>query len=235
MKFLLSLSILFLIACSSQMSAVQGSDNLVTKSYEFSDFTGIRVSSAVYVELIQSDDYKVMLECNENIEEFIDIENDDHELMIGLSNNKSLSNTTINVKIYAPEISLIEASGASTIHFKHYEVDQLALHLSGASKITGSSDIDKQLDVESSGASSTKLSGSAFNVSLNYSGASIFSGKALTIERKLIIDSSGASSIKTTAEGTIDIDASGASSISYYGDGKITSSETSGAVRVNHK
>lgn len=235
MKLTFSILSTLLLLASCQMSTVQGSEELITKTYDYTDFTAINTSSAISVEVIQSKNYSVELECNKNIEEFISVELNGDELEISVNSNRSLTDVTMKVKIHAPHISMVEASGASSVHFKKYKFENLTLNLSGASEVSGSVKIGRQLSIESSGASSVGFSGSANNVQLDYSGASSFSGKDLTISHELIIESSGASSIEATANGTIDIDASGASHVSYYGKGKVTSNKTSSAASVSHK
>ncbi len=235
MKVTFAILSTLLLITSCQFASIKGSDKLITKTFDYTNFTSISTSSAISVEIFQSDSYYVELECNENIEEYFDIDLKGEDLKISLNSNQSFTNVTMKVKIHAPNISMVEAKGASSIHFDKYKTDNLTLNLSGASEVNGSLVISKKLTIESTGASSANLIGSANNVLLDYSGASSFSGKKLVIIGQLDIDSSGASSIETMANGTIDIDASGASDISYYGKGKVIHSKTSGAASVTHK
>ncbi len=229
------LFILSVVLYSCNIDSIQGSDTIVKKKIDIKGFTSIDVSSAFDVELVQSKNYKVILECNDNISEFVQIELDGKELIIGMEDFNSYSNTTLKVIIHAPSIERIEASGASEINFDKYEMENFELDLSGASDIEGKLIIKEGLHIEASGASDMKIRGKTKNLTLDFSGASEFSGKKLIVSDALEIDASGASSISVTANGTIDIDISGASDVKYYGSGTIINEDISGAGSVQKK
>ena len=208
---------------------------MISKKYEFKNFNTIETYSAVDLKLIQSDEFKVLLECNENIEEFIEIDLNEETLSIGLEGNHNYSDIKVEFTIYAPSIESIEASGASDIIINDYHVKNFEFDLSGASEVDGELYVSNQLIIESSGASDISLEGKVENVELDFSGASEFYGKKLIISKALEIESSGASSITVTANGTIDIDISGASSVVYYGSGELIKKDVSGVGSVKHK
>tara|TARA_R110002072_G_scaffold302060_2_gene483624 strand:- start:48884 stop:49588 length:705 start_codon:yes stop_codon:yes gene_type:complete len=234
MKFFFFFSVFFLLsACNFE--TVKGSDIITQKSFDITDFTEIDVSSAIEVELLQSDDYKVTLECNDNVVEVIDISKKEEILRVKVKGSYAFTNVKIKVTIHAPAINRIESSGASSITIEDYEAKNFELDFSGASEINAKLIVSEQLKVEASGASSIKLRGKAKNVSLDFSGASDFDSKKLIVSDKLTAESSGASSIKVTANGTLELDVSGASEVTYYGNGTISKSDISGAGSVEQK
>jgi len=234
MKFFFFFSVFFLLsACNFE--AVKGSDVITQKSFDITDFTEIDVSSAIEVELIQSDDYSVTLESNDNVVELIDISKKEETLRIKAKDNYAFTDVKIKITIHAPAINRIESSGASSIAIEDYEAKTFELDFSGASDIDAKLIISEELKIEASGASNIKLRGKAKNVSLDLSGASDFDSKKLIVSDKLTAESSGASSIKVTANGTLELDVSGASEVTYYGNGTISKSDISGAGSVEKK
>jgi len=52
---------------------ISGSGNLITKTLEYSGFTGIDVQNGLEVDLTQSDTYSVEVTADDNIIEYIEI------------------------------------------------------------------------------------------------------------------------------------------------------------------
>lgn len=234
MKVILLITILsVLVSCN--LESIQGSNKLITKNYDLTDFDCIDASSAFEIELIQSDEFSVKLECNENLEEYVEIIKNDNCIEIGMKEFNNYSNTTLKVIISAPSINHLEASGACEIIIDEYKVDNFEFDLSGASDVDGKLIVSEKLTIEASGASDIKLRGKTKNLDIDFSGASEFSGKKLIVSNALTIESSGASSVTVTANGTLDIDCSGASDVIYYGEGEVIRNESSGASSVRKK
>ena len=233
MKSIIFFTLIFILG-SCNIDSIPGSSNMTKKKYALKNFNSIDVSSSFDLELIQSKDYKIVVQCNENIKEYIDVYLEEECLYVGLKGNNLFSNIDLKVTIHAPDINNIEASGASSIDIEKYKVKNLEFHLSGASDLKADLNISEHLSIEASGASDIKLKGKAKNVDLIFSGASEFSGKKLVISDELTLDSSGASSVTVTANGTLDIESSGASSVTYYGKGKVIRKDISGAGSIQH-
>ncbi|MBL1280510.1 MAG: DUF2807 domain-containing protein [Fluviicola sp.] len=234
MKSIAFLSIILLFT-SCNIDSIKGSNTIITKNYELNEFTSIDVSNTFQLELIQSDDFKIVLKCNDNVAQYVDVFVEDGCLFAKLKPHHSFSNLQLELTVHAPAISKIEASGASSVTIEDYKTENLSFDFSGASDFDGKVNVKNQLNIEASGASKFDIRGKAKNSLLDFSGASELSGKKLIISDELIIDSSGASSLKVTANGTLEIDASGASNIIYYGDGTITNSDISGVSSVEKK
>ena len=232
--FLLLITLSFLIGCNS-MIRIDGSNNLVEKNYDITDFTGIDVSNTFHVEIIQADTYKVIATFDDNLEEYIDVKKSGDILKIGLSGGFSYGDNSLSVKIYCPEINKIKASGATKIKITELDVENLFVGFSGASKLMGTLNISSNLSINSSGASVFELKGEVKNLTVNSSGASKFKGKEFLVKDKLIVDTSGASSTTINTAGDIEVDLSGASVFNYYGEGKIVRQNTSGASVVRKK
>lgn len=229
--FSFSLALLLLLSCS--IESIEGSKNIIKKKYDLNDFNAIELSNSFDVEIIQSDDFKVLLDCNENIFEYVNLNVEDETLVAELDGMHMFSNTTLKLKIYLPKLKKIESSGASSIDFQEFHANKLKLDLSGASYVTGELFIAKKMIIEASGASEIQLNGKVENLELDFSGASEFEGKNFVVAEKFVLDASGASSITTTVNGTLDIEVSGASDVDYYGNGDLINEDVSGAGSVS--
>ncbi len=225
--FALLVSVLFFVGCNS-MIRVDGSDELTEIQFDYKDFHSLDVSNSFKVEIIKSDDFKVFVTCNDNLEEHLDVKLNGNILSLGLTPGYYYGNNTLSAKIYLPEVKKIKASGASVIKAQDLKADNLEIDLSGASKFTSSVNV-ASLTVEGSGASVINIKGTAQDATVDLSGASSFKGKEMLVSNNLSVDCSGASSVKLTANGTIKADASGASSFYCYGNGSIVKQDSSGA------
>ncbi|MFC2058633.1 head GIN domain-containing protein [Chloroflexota bacterium] len=218
-------------------SAITGSGNLATQEMDYSDFTRIDVSNAFRVTITESDSFLVSITLDDNIFEYLDMKQAGDTLYIGLAPNNSYRNTTLRATVNMPELNVVElsgasrgdvngfsssdsltlgASGASSFRIDDMDAGDTKLKISGASKVSGSIYMaDGVFDI--SGASTVELEGSAYDVSMNVSGAG--SAKlANFVIANADIELSGASDAKVNVSGRLDIDASGASKLSYSGN-----------------
>jgi len=199
------------------------------------DFNAIDLSHSFNAEIIQSDQYKVVIEYNSNLKEYIDVLKDGKTLKIGLKDGHVYLDVKLSIKIYMPDITAINSSGACKITIAKFNTGNLKIDLSGASDLHADLDIANNLKINSSGASAIFMAGKAKNADLHFSGASKFSGKGMIIGENLFIEGSGASTITITADGKTNLDLSGASTINYYGKGSIVKSDVSGASSIRKR
>ena len=123
-------------------------------------------------------------------------------------------NNGLKVRISAPEINQIDASGASKVNLSDLKNSELRVDTSGASKINLSGET-AQLFVEVSGASSVD----AENL------------KAETAD----VNTSGASRVSTFAVNDLRAHASGASKVVYSGSPKNIEKSSSGASSIRER
>lgn len=214
--------------------SITGSDNIISKVYDFEDFNEIDISQSFHIEIIQSETYKVEVFYNDNLETYLDVEKKGSELSLGLKNSFNFRNIHLKAIVHTPNIDEISMSGATKTEFKNFKTNHLSIDMSGASEIAGNLNVRDKLSVEGSGASNIHVEGNVRIGEFSFSGASKFISEALIINELLILDCSGASKTKLTSNGNIELDLSGASNFSYYGTGNITSQHTSGASSIKH-
>ena len=204
----------------------------IEKSYDYSGFNSIKIESAFYAEIVQSNEYSVKIICQEDMESYLEIELDGNELEIGLKSWKGHRKETPKAIIHLPMLEELEVSGASTAKLIKVEVAELELEVSGASTVEGDL-LVKSIEIDASGASSIGLSGMGNKMSLYLSGASSFRGKGFLITDEMLLDCSGASNAHCQVDGDMFITLSGASNFSYHGQGDIVKEEVSGASTIS--
>lgn len=193
------------------------------------DFSGLRVSGAISVILVQGDSYKVKVVAENAGDIKSVITTIDKDSILNVSHGKIKD----DVKVYVTVKSLkkIEASGASNIKSEN-PLNITTLTVDGS----GASNMKLQLNggdvvVSLTGASSLKMTGTANNLTAVVSGASSLKGYELETQNASV-NSSGSSIVKLLVKNSLKGDASGASSIKYAGEPKEKVLNVSGASSI---
>ena len=192
--------------------AEKGSGNVANESRDVREFSKIDVSHVFQVEVTAQSGYAVEVEADDNLLPFIKTEVRGGTLHIELDQRVKTSNA-MRVRISAPNIDRVQASGASRVNVSNLKNSELAVDTSGASKIN--------------------VSGETGNLIVDVSGASSIDAGNLSAATANI-DASGASNVTVNVANELIADASGASRISYTGSPKVSKS-TSGASSVSQK
>src|SRR5580698_3681504 len=100
-----------------QMTKVQGNGNIVSKEINVNSFVRLHVSLGGMVELYQADEEKVIIEADENLLEYIDIENSGRTLYVNTEGKWRVpAFTSLNVKIFYRQLyNLYNASEKSSL------------------------------------------------------------------------------------------------------------------------
>jgi len=225
-------SLVTLSSCQWFHHRIQGSGHVVTDSRDFSNFTGAEVGSTIDLYVKQDSAYSVKVETDDNLQQYIVIDQSGSTLHIRERQNTNLRSTgKIKVYISAPEFKYLDASGASRI------IGQNLLTSSSITEIgvSGASNAELELKspkvtVDVSGASEITLKGETKDLSIEASGASTVRGFGLLSENT-DVGLSGASRAEVFGSVKINASASGASDVYYMGAGAVTKDE-SGASSV---
>lgn len=191
----------------------KGSGNLGSESRDLKDFKAVDVSGVFQVEVVSQKDFSVQVEADDNLLQYIKTEVNDGVLEISTT-KKIKSKNGLKVKISAPDIEKVEASGVAKILVSDLKNSGFTVATSGASKVELLGETDK-LFIEVSGASKID--------------AENLKARAATV------DASGASKINIFATESVRADASGASKITYAGGATDVIKKTSGASSVSAK
>ena len=191
---------------------------------------------------------------NDNLFDYLVIEQSGDTLNIGLKPLHIYRNTRHTVTITMPELRGLElsgasrgdvsgftsadslhldASGASRLDINDVKADHADFDVSGASRVSGSIETAEGT-FQVSGASNASLRGNADDVVLEVSGASVIDLGDFTVT-DLSVAASGASSVTVNTSGRLDVNLSGASRLYYTGGATIGSLEVSGASTVKQR
>jgi Putative auto-transporter adhesin, head GIN domain len=211
---------------------VRGTGNIKKMSRDAGHFSKIEVSNAFELHVKQDSTRSINIETDENLQEYVIMENDGDRLRIYSERGFNLDPSNGDkVKIYvsSPMYERLEASGACSIIGDNQlsSNEQLDIDLSGASDANLDLKMPK-ITVGLSGASDVTLKGETKDFSMNGSGASHARCFDLLSENA-DVDISGASSVETFASVKINATASGASNVRYKGNGVIGTKNESGA------
>ena len=225
-------SLVTLSSCRWVFHRIHGSGNVITNSRSFSNFTGAEVGSSIDLYVKQDSIYSVKVEADDNLQQYLVIDQSGNTLHIREQRDVNLRSTgTIKVYITAPQITYLDASGASRIIGQNVLSNSSGtdIGLSGAS----SAEIElksPKVKVDVNGASDIVLKGETKDLSIEASGASGVKCFGLMSENT-DVDLSGSSRAEVYGSVKIKASASGASDVYYKGSGALTKDE-SGASSV---
>ncbi|MDT0607504.1 head GIN domain-containing protein [Croceitalea rosinachiae] len=204
---LIFVAILF-TSCDNETIRAEG--EVTTRSFSFTNYTGLRASDSFSVFVTFSDtEESIEIDANDNLHKNIVVEQDGNNLVIRLRDNVSIKGrSTLNVYIVTNDLSKFDLSGASEVSLENDWTTKAAeIVLSGASNLEGKINTE-QLIVKLDGASDLDLFGSANSLNARLSGSSTFKDYDLSIN-DLTIEFSGSSDAFLTVNETIDAEASG--------------------------
>lgn len=203
----------------------------VTKNYTVKEFSKLKVSSAFHVEFIHSNENKVTIEIDDDVAKDVYVGNSGDELTIKLKDSYNNITNTMKAKVYGNSLSQIDISGA--VHFESdytFAEKDIDIETSGASRMNINVNAES-LDMEISGASKITVKGSADKQTIEISGASHYNGKDCK-SSNISIEASGASKTTVNCTDILDVEASGASHITYVAEPKKINKDTTGASSV---
>ncbi|MEL6356984.1 MAG: head GIN domain-containing protein [Bacteroidota bacterium] len=137
--YLVILLFLTISACDDTESFV-GSDNIITEDRAISNFTGVRASENIIVNITAGTENSVIVRANDNIIDRVRTEVSGNVLQIGLRNG-NYRNIDISAEIVMADLSFLRASDAAEITAGAFDnLDELRLEAtdSGEIEVTGS-------------------------------------------------------------------------------------------------
>lgn len=218
---LVVLLILGLVTGCTEIKVI-GSGNLITKTFDFSDFTGIKAENGMHVELTKSGTFSVEVIADDNVMEHIQVSKSGNTLRIRPKSNAAFRSATLTAKITMPDLYKLELSGGSHVSVTGFDSSHdLSVRLSGGSHLSEPlipGDISAgNADFNLSGGSHVNLSGSADGLKVKCSGGSHIDLEGFSVNNA-DINLSGGSHATVNVNGTLDAKLSGGSRVFYVGD-----------------
>jgi hypothetical protein len=196
--------------------AIVGSGRLVIVTFGFRDFSRISLSQSFKATIRKSESYSIRVEVDDNIKQYVLAHQSGNAVSIGLEDN-SYSNVTMNVTIETPDVSSIEASGASSIRLDGFVLDHdLQVVASGASLINGNLTA-REVTFNLTGSSNVELTGGANVLSVYGTGAtqlSLFDFPVMTCK----VNMTGGSVSNVRVSDYLEVSLTGGSVLRYKGN-----------------
>lgn len=211
---------------------VNGNGNVITTQRNANEeFTKIKASRGLNVYITQSNEHRISVEADENLQDLITTTIENGTLKITSEKNiGSASSKKIIVSL--TNIELVSANSGSAIYVNSpIKAKNLALATSSGADIEIEVEVEN-LDCSSSSGSDIKVSGTAKKLTVKASsGAVIKAGRLISEKCTAIASSGGDISVNTSKELTVK--ASSGGDITYYGNPEklIKNGAKSGKVR----
>jgi hypothetical protein len=233
---LLSACYSFTNSFNSETVRFNGTGEVETLEYDFSDFDSIDASHVFEVDIEYADVYSVVVRVDEEVIEYLDVSLIGSKLNLGLQSgfNYNIRNVVMEAEVRLPRLTGISLSGASYANVWGFESNEgLRIYLSGSSELYG--DIisgDARFDL--SGASEVELYGSCAYLKIDASGSSRVYLEEFYAD-SVDVFASGASNVYVWTNGRLNVDASGGSDVLYEDGADLGSINTSGGASVDER
>jgi len=222
------ISFSFFLSCN--LNIKRGNGNVEIKETELNDFSKLSIGGNYNVTLIQGKDNKVIIETDENLFRYINVELFDQTLNINNVHNLKGSEG-IKVDIYYIKLDKIFSTGASKIvHEDILVADELSVNLSGA----GAIDLEietSSVKVNLSGAGVIKLSGKTDRQETHITGAGGLDAMEL-ISNACNINLSGLGGAEVYAVEKLEATITGIGGIIYGGNPKLIERQVTGLGKI---
>ncbi len=234
--FLLPLIALVLMSCRVSgvrfnRDTVRASGNVITETRDVSDIERVSLEGIGDLEIVQGDTEGLMIEADDNLMEYLEIEMRGRELVLGFREGVSVQgDITLNFTLQVKELDRISVSGAGNMNAASLKTGDLALEITGAGNMTINELAAEDLSVRVSGSGNLDLAGEVASEELTITGSGNFTGGDLRSERSSV-RISGAGNVTTWAEDDLDVTITGFGTVSYYGKPSV-SQNISGAGEI---
>ncbi|MBI2729293.1 MAG: DUF2807 domain-containing protein [Sphingobacteriales bacterium] len=224
------------IIFQSSCKVINGNHDVITETRSIGTFTKIRLSGFANVHLMQGKTEDLKISGESNIISRIRTRVEGDVLIIDTRNQFNF-NTHEPVTIYVatPDIEKISVSGAGDLYGENkWELDKgVELHTSGAGKIKAELN-SPEVEVSVSGAGDVMLAGETKDMKADISGAGKIKAENLKSENAEV-EVSGAGDANVFASVFLKARVSGAGKINYWGNPQKVDSHESGAGDINKK
>lgn len=228
-----------LLLCLCTMGYISGcdADTVLTPSGEIAskeqpltqNINKIEIANGFRLEFTQEDRYNLEVRTFENLLTSVIVETSGSTLKVYRKDRvEFVGSPDVIIKVSLPALQSVIGSGGSRLQFKNTVTGgQLAVTLSGGSRIEGKANLTGTLQIEQSGGSRAEIEGNANALDIESSGGSetaMFDFPATTVK----VEISGGGKADVNVLGTLRVRASGGSKVRYKGNGTVAESNLSG-------
>lgn len=209
--FLLGLS-LMVASCDEGFNRVEGNGITETKEKSLQSFDELEVSGAFKVKIIPSDNFRAIVEADENLHEYIIISQDGERVRVKMKNNINFkTSNTVKITVYTNELRRVELAGSCELKSDGVleNTDKMEITIAGS----GDADIavkTPEMKVSIGGSGKVIMGGKTRDLKISIAGSGDFEGEELMSENADIsIAGSGSARVFTSVELKVSIAGSG--------------------------
>jgi hypothetical protein len=231
---LITMTILLTAGCVVNIQdTITGDGKVVSQTRDVPEFTGLKVGSGIDVFLTQGDDQSVVVEADENLQEWIRTEVNGSVLHIYTDKNIRLAKTK-RINITCKMLDRIDISSAGDVTaVNRFKADKLDIDMSSAGDLNLEVEAN-EVSISISSAGNAVLKGKADTLKADLSSAGDLN--AFDFEAKygdISVSSAGSARVFVTDEASFH--SSSAGDINYKGEPRVKEIHTSSAGSVNKK
>ena len=249
------LIVIVLVTAATLLAGCSAIDSgpTVTKTYDFTGFTGVEAGSAFKVDIVRSENFSISVTLSEKIADRLNVTKTGDTLHIDFKEPVLNFRGRPLATITLPDLRSLDLSGATEVTAKGFKSsNNFNLEVSGASgldmdmetgnfkaDISGASKINGYLkaassDINVTGASRITLTGSSGDITIDISGASRASLDNFAVGNAFI-QLSGAGQASMLINGNLDANLSGASRLVYSGKPTLGKLDVTGGSTLKQK
>ncbi|MBN2683468.1 MAG: DUF2807 domain-containing protein [Bacteroidales bacterium] len=229
-----SLSLLIFSACHDPFGyCTNGNNVLVSETRFVSGFNEIVSEGDYEVNIVQGDEYSVVVEAEENLMPYIETDLDNSTLVIRTKRRRCIDpNYRVKVWVSAPEVKSIILSGSGNINAEQIETNFLNVKISGSGDIVTQA-VCQKLDCSISGSGNISLMGSCDEGDMHISSSGNINGYGME-QITSFATISGSGDMYLSVIDFLDVKITGSGCVNYIGNPAVTAKIT-GSGSVNNK
>ena len=150
---------------------ISGNGHVVEESRDISGFTGVHVSSGIDVLLSQGDDFEVIVEADENLQDVIVTETSGRMLVVKTEHVNIRNARSKKVHVTLPELTELKISSAGDLDGQTpFDCDDLMISISSAGDLTLEVDA-REIGIDISSSGDCRIAGSCDKLDARLSSA----------------------------------------------------------------
>ena len=227
MKTIVSLFGIAILLCSCQMSfnSVRGSGNKITQSRDVSGFTSVEAAGPMDVEIKMGSGYKVSVEADDNLMQYILVRKEGGKLVVKLKDNINVSyDNGMKVSIEMPSLHEVDLSGSGSLKTIGQVTDPNKIEVSISGSGNATMDVNTpSLDASISGSGKATVTGQTKTIDVSIAGSGDFEAPDLKSETAKV-SIAGSGNARIFASVSIDASIVGSGDVIYSGSPSISKS-----------
>lgn len=221
-----------------QMVSVQGNGKIISREFPVSSFLQLHLSIRHEIELHHSGEEKVVIDMDENLQDYVDVSNSGRTLYVSTDTGmiKKAMFTTCKVKVYYRQLQVLNISNEGA----DFDCQQL-LDIPNDLEVNIQSVGNTRLRLNAAGirliskcVGDVTLEGKCHRLDIKTNSVGNLNTKALAAAEVLIKNKS-VGEVHVFASESISIQHNGVGNVFYYGDAVLKDVKQNGAGLVQHK